>query len=61
MSAINEADFIIAQASASVDEKGFLSEELVSVRYQGEFSLKALMKSIYGCLSRNKLFRLLRH
>jgi DNA-directed RNA polymerase subunit beta len=41
MSAINEADFIIAQASASVDEKGFLSEELVSVRYQGEFSLKA--------------------
>ena len=41
MSAINEADFIIAQASASVDKKGFLSEELVSVRYQGEFSLKA--------------------
>ncbi|MBT5412437.1 MAG: DNA-directed RNA polymerase subunit beta, partial [Cellvibrionales bacterium] len=41
MSAINEADFIIAQASASVDKKGFLTEELVSVRYQGEFSLKA--------------------
>ena len=41
MSAINEADFVIAQASASVDKKGFLSEELVSVRYQGEFSLKA--------------------
>ena len=41
MSAINEADFIIAQASASVDKKGFLSEDLVSVRYQGEFSLKA--------------------
>ena len=40
MSAINEADFIIAQASASVDKKGFLSEDLVSVRYQGEFSLK---------------------
>jgi DNA-directed RNA polymerase subunit beta len=41
MSAINEADFIIAQASATVDKKGLLSEELVSVRYQGEFSLKA--------------------
>jgi len=41
MSAINEADFIIAQASATVDKKGFLSEELVSVRYQGEFSLKS--------------------
>jgi DNA-directed RNA polymerase subunit beta len=41
MSAINEADYVIAQASASVDKKGFLSEELVSVRYQGEFNLKS--------------------
>ncbi len=41
MSAINEAEYVIAQASASVDKKGFLSEELVSVRYQGEFNLKA--------------------
>ena len=41
MSAINEAEYVIAQASASVDKKGFLSEELVSVRYQGEFNLKS--------------------
>ena len=54
MSAINEADFIIAQASASVDKKGFLSEELVSVRYQGEFSLKALMRSIIWMSPHNK-------
>ena len=41
MSAINEAEYVIAQASASVNKKGFLSEELVSVRYQGEFNLKS--------------------
>jgi DNA-directed RNA polymerase subunit beta len=40
MSAINEADFVIAQASASLDAEDHLSEELVSVRYKGEFSLK---------------------
>ena len=41
MSAINEAEYVIAQASASVNKKGLLSEELVSVRYQGEFNLKS--------------------
>ena len=40
MSAINEADFVSAQASASLDAEDHLSEELVSVRYKGEFSLK---------------------
>jgi DNA-directed RNA polymerase subunit beta len=41
LSAINEASYIIAQASAEVDKKGLLSGELVSVRHQGEFALKA--------------------
>ncbi|MCL4136629.1 UNVERIFIED_CONTAM: hypothetical protein GTU68_022812 [Idotea baltica] len=40
LSAINEASYIIAQASASVDKKGNLSDELVNVRFQGEFTLK---------------------
>ncbi|WP_111643380.1 DNA-directed RNA polymerase subunit beta [Marinimicrobium alkaliphilum] len=41
LSAINEAQHVIAQASAAVDDKGRLSDEMVSVRHQNEFTLKA--------------------
>ena len=41
LSAINEAEQCIAQVSAEVDEKGKLTQDLVSVRHQGEFTLKA--------------------
>jgi len=41
LSAINEAEYVIAQASAVVDDDNKLSEDLVSVRYMGEFTLKA--------------------
>ena len=41
LSAISEAEFVIAQASATLDEKGNLTEELVSVRHMNEFTLKA--------------------
>ncbi|MEH6640046.1 MAG: DNA-directed RNA polymerase subunit beta [Porticoccaceae bacterium] len=40
LSAINEADHVIAQASATLDAKGNLVEELVSVRHGGESSFK---------------------
>ncbi|WNO09696.1 DNA-directed RNA polymerase subunit beta [Teredinibacter sp. KSP-S5-2] len=40
LSAINESKYVIAQASAEVDAEGRLTEDLVSVRYQNEFSLK---------------------
>src|SRR5690625_4170068 len=40
LSAINESEYVIAQASALVDKDGKLCEELVSVRHQNEFSLK---------------------
>ena len=40
LSAINEAGFIIAQASASVNDKGELCDELVNVRHMGEFTVK---------------------
>ncbi|MEH6544490.1 MAG: DNA-directed RNA polymerase subunit beta [Porticoccaceae bacterium] len=40
LSAINEADHVIAQASAALDAKGNLVEELVSVRHGGESSFK---------------------
>ena len=40
LSAINEAEYVIAQASAAVDKNGKLSDELVSVRYLNEFALK---------------------
>ena len=40
LSAINEAGYIIAQASAQVDESGAFVDELVSVRHFGEFTLK---------------------
>ncbi|GAB1263647.1 DNA-directed RNA polymerase subunit beta [Aurantivibrio infirmus] len=41
LSAINEADYVIAQASAELDKNGKLTEELVSVRHQNEFTLKS--------------------
>ena len=41
LSAINEAGYIIAQASAQLDENNRLVEELVSVRHMGEFTLKS--------------------
>lgn len=40
LSAINEAEYVIAQASATVDKKGKLSQELVAVRHQGEFTVR---------------------
>ena len=40
LSAINETDHVIAQASATMDAKGRLTEELVAVRYQNEFTVK---------------------
>ncbi|MFI2813252.1 MULTISPECIES: DNA-directed RNA polymerase subunit beta [unclassified Microbulbifer] len=40
LSAINEANYVIAQASAAVDDQGRFTDELVSVRHHNEFSLK---------------------
>ncbi len=40
LSAINESQFVIAQASAKLDGEGRLVDDLVSVRYQNEFTLK---------------------
>ena len=40
LSAINEAEYVIAQASASVDKKGKLTDELVAVRHNNEFTVK---------------------
>lgn len=40
LSAINEAGYVIAQASATIDKKGKLTDDFVSVRHQGEFTLK---------------------
>ncbi|MFT7559315.1 MAG: DNA-directed RNA polymerase subunit beta [Flavobacteriales bacterium] len=40
LSAINEAKFVIAQASATIDEDGRLIDELVSARFENEFTLK---------------------
>ncbi len=41
LSAINESQFVIAQASAKLDSEGRLEDDLVSVRYQNEFTLKS--------------------
>src|SRR5690606_20516351 len=40
LSAINEAEYVVAQASASVDAKGQLTDDLVAVRYLNEFTVK---------------------
>ncbi|MFV1872806.1 MAG: DNA-directed RNA polymerase subunit beta [Oleiphilus sp.] len=39
LSAIEESNFVIAQASATVDEAGKLVEELVNVRHKNEFTV----------------------
>ncbi len=39
LSAIEESIFVIAQASAAVNDKGMLVDELVSVRHENEFAL----------------------
>ena len=39
LSAIEEGQYVIAQANAETDKKGQLIEELVSVRYNNEFTL----------------------
>ena len=40
LSAINESQFVIAQASATLNEEGRLVDEMVSSRFQNEFTLK---------------------
>jgi len=39
LSAIEESEYVVAQASAELDENGRLAEELVTVRYQNEFTV----------------------
>jgi DNA-directed RNA polymerase subunit beta len=39
LSAIEEGQYVIAQANANIDEKGKLTDSLVSCRYQNEFTL----------------------
>jgi DNA-directed RNA polymerase subunit beta len=40
LSAIEEGNFVIAQANATLDKRGRLQDELVSCRFEGEFELK---------------------
>jgi DNA-directed RNA polymerase subunit beta len=39
ISAIDESEYVIAQASASVDKQGRLSDDLVAVRHKNEFTV----------------------
>jgi DNA-directed RNA polymerase subunit beta len=41
LSAINESQFVIAQASAEIDGKGKFVEDMVAVRHLNEFTVKA--------------------
>ena len=41
LSAINEAEYVIAQASATLDKKNKLIDELVAVRHLNEFTVKS--------------------
>jgi DNA-directed RNA polymerase subunit beta len=40
LSAINEGNYVIAQASAKMDAKNLLTEDLVAVRHMNEFTVK---------------------
>ncbi len=39
LSAIDEGQYVIAQANAAIDSKGKLTDEIISCRYRNEFSL----------------------
>ena len=41
LSAIDEAEYVIAQASAPINDNGNFAEELVDVRHQNEFTENA--------------------
>ncbi len=47
LSAIEEGDYVIAQASATLDAKGKLIDELVSCRFQNEFTMSTPDKINY--------------
>jgi DNA-directed RNA polymerase subunit beta len=47
LSAIEEGDYVIAQASATIDAKGNLIDELVSCRFQNEFTMSTPDKINY--------------
>ncbi len=47
LSAIEEGHYVIAQANASLDGKGKFTDELVSCRYQNEFSLSPVDRIQY--------------
>ncbi|MEO5574558.1 MAG: DNA-directed RNA polymerase subunit beta [Gammaproteobacteria bacterium] len=47
LSAIEEGQYTIAQANATLDEKGRLTDELVSCRHQNEFTLTTPDKAEY--------------
>jgi len=47
LSAIEEGDYVIGQASANIDEKGFLTDELVSCRHKNEFTMKSPVEINY--------------
>ena len=47
LSAIEEGEYVIAQANAALDEKGRLTDELISCRYQNEFTLSTPDKVDY--------------
>ena len=61
LSAIEEGNFVIAQATRASDDERYINEELVTCRYKNEFTIKSAEKfSIWMC-HHNKLFLLLRH
>lgn len=47
LSAIEESEYVIAQANAALDEKGRFTDELISSRYQNEFTLSTPDKVNY--------------
>ncbi len=47
LSAIEEGHYVIAQANASLDENGQFTDELVSCRYENEFSLSPVDRIQY--------------
>mgnify|MGYP001450007684 CR=1 FL=1 len=55
LSAIEEGQYVIAQANAALDETGRLTDELVSCRHQNEFTLVAPDRAQYMDVSPNQI------
>ena len=61
LSAINEAEHVIAQASATLDNKNRFVDDLINVRHMNEFTIKPAAEVDYMDVSAKQVVSIARH